>query len=219
MTEAKPIKKRLSKHERQQQIIDCAMEEFGKNGFSGARTKEIARKAGISETLIFQFFKTKKELYKESLKTLFNNAPIEIMESYARQKDDHGLFRAAAKAVFQGVEERPIIIRMIFFAALDNFKFKSKKEGFGPRMISYLSDYISMRVEEGAFRSVNPLLAAQMFIHSVFLSAADKVMDVGCEYSEYSAEEGVDAIVDIFLEGIRTCGSRRQIISRMILPF
>jgi hypothetical protein len=94
-----------------------------------------------------------------------------------------------------------------------------KRRDLAPGMVHFLTSYIRERIEDGAFRQVNPVLAAQMFIHSVFLSAADKVMDMGCEYSDYSLEEGVEAVVDIFLEGIRTCPTRRRVISTMILPY
>lgn len=219
MTDTIPAKKRLSKAERDLQIKNCALEIFAAHGFSGASTRQIAEKAGISETLIFQLFKSKEELYKESFKSLLYGNLFDDLQKHADDKNDHAVFHTSAMKIFKSVEEKPIIIRLIFFAALDNFSPKDKKEGFGQRLIHFLSDYISRRVADGAFRDVNPVLSAQMFIHSVFLSAADKVMDVGLDGQNYSAEEGVDNIVDLFLEGIRTCQGRRQVISRMIIPF
>jgi AcrR family transcriptional regulator len=48
------------------QILDAALQEFLKDGF-GARTSEIARKAGVSEGTIFKRFETKEALFCAAL--------------------------------------------------------------------------------------------------------------------------------------------------------
>ena len=48
---------------RQLQIVNAAMEVFGKNSYKHASTEEIAYRAGISKGLLFYYFKNKKELY------------------------------------------------------------------------------------------------------------------------------------------------------------
>ena len=56
--------------------MDAALRLFAQKGFSGTRTKEIAKKAGISEALIFQHFKTKEGLYNEALKETLKGHPM-----------------------------------------------------------------------------------------------------------------------------------------------
>ena len=55
---------RLIGEERRKQIINAALTLFAEKGFSGTRTREIAELANVSETLIFQHFKTKEDLYR-----------------------------------------------------------------------------------------------------------------------------------------------------------
>ncbi len=45
-------------------ILKAAQEEFVAKGYDGARTMEIAEKAGIGQSLLHYHFKTKKELFK-----------------------------------------------------------------------------------------------------------------------------------------------------------
>lgn len=45
-------------------ILKAAQEEFVTKGYDGARTMEIAEKAGIGHSLLHYHFKTKKELFK-----------------------------------------------------------------------------------------------------------------------------------------------------------
>ncbi|PYR84548.1 MAG: TetR/AcrR family transcriptional regulator, partial [Acidobacteria bacterium] len=51
------------KHDRRQQIIATAMELFGKKGFRGTTTRDLATEADVNEAIIFRHFKTKEELY------------------------------------------------------------------------------------------------------------------------------------------------------------
>src|SRR5687768_13944041 len=51
-------------------IIAAAREEFGANGFDGAKVEHIARRAGVSKQLIYLYFNGKDELYGEMLKDI-----------------------------------------------------------------------------------------------------------------------------------------------------
>jgi AcrR family transcriptional regulator len=54
---------RKSKDERRAEILDAAMEVFAEQGYQGASTEEIARRAGISQPYVFRLFGTKKDLF------------------------------------------------------------------------------------------------------------------------------------------------------------
>lgn len=47
---------------RKTQIIKAAIKLFSQKGFTATTTKEIAKKAGISEGTIFRYYKTKKDI-------------------------------------------------------------------------------------------------------------------------------------------------------------
>ena len=64
MPQAKENKrKRLSRDEREQQIIDEAVRYFAEVGFGG-QTRELARRLGISQSLLFRYFPTKDDIVK-----------------------------------------------------------------------------------------------------------------------------------------------------------
>jgi len=48
--------------EKQQRVLDAALELFAEKGYAGASTSEIAKRAGVAEGTIFKTYKTKKEL-------------------------------------------------------------------------------------------------------------------------------------------------------------
>ncbi len=60
------IKRRMNGEERKQAIKEAARREFSMKGYYGASMRDIARAAQISESLIYQHFTNKEELYKEA---------------------------------------------------------------------------------------------------------------------------------------------------------
>src|SRR3546814_7032235 len=51
-------------------IFAAAREEFGANGFDGAKVEHIARRAKVSKQLVYLYFNGKDELYSELLKVM-----------------------------------------------------------------------------------------------------------------------------------------------------
>ena len=50
-----------------ERLREAASEEFGSNGYSRARTADIARKAGVSENLLFRHFGSKANLFNAAV--------------------------------------------------------------------------------------------------------------------------------------------------------
>jgi AcrR family transcriptional regulator len=65
----RPAESRVRMHttERRAAIIDAAAEVFVEEGLAGARTKDIARRAGITEAFMFRLFDSKEQLYHASV--------------------------------------------------------------------------------------------------------------------------------------------------------
>ncbi|HLW55688.1 MAG TPA: TetR/AcrR family transcriptional regulator [Candidatus Angelobacter sp.] len=52
-------------------ILKAALEEFSHEGVAGARTDEIARRAGVNKALLYYYFKDKEGLYAAVLDEVF----------------------------------------------------------------------------------------------------------------------------------------------------
>src|SRR5712675_2082556 len=53
-------------------ILKSALEEFAHEGATGARTDEIARRAGVNKALLYYYFKDKEGLYAAALEQVFS---------------------------------------------------------------------------------------------------------------------------------------------------
>lgn len=56
-------RRRLPRGEREQQIIDCAMQIFARRGYSAASVDEIAELAGVSKPLVYLYLESKEGLF------------------------------------------------------------------------------------------------------------------------------------------------------------
>lgn len=192
---------RTSSRERQASLIAAAASLFARKGFNGTTTKEIAKAAGVSEALVFKHFPTKRALYAAILaEKVAVNELLEVIEEPARKRDDRRVF-----ALIAGYRIRPgvdsTLLRLLLFSALEGHElsdiFFSKHHKV---LYEHLAAYISMRIEDGGFRAVDPLLAARAFIGMVVHHRL--VHEIFGVAMHRSHEDTVATYVELFLKGL-----------------
>ncbi len=192
---------RSSGQERQASLISTAASLFAANGFKGTTTKEIAKAAGISEALLFKYFPTKRALYAAILAEKAQYSGLrEAVEEAAEKRDDERFFTLLASyRIRKGAD--PTLFRLLLFSALEGHEmsemfFQQQYRAFH----ELLAGYIRRRIEEGAFRSVDPLLAARAFfgiiIHHRLLH------DIFGLPLHRTYEDTVTEYVSLFLNGL-----------------
>ncbi len=200
-------KSRLSGQERRKHILESALRLFAEKGFSGTKTREIAELAGISETLIFQHFKTKEDLYRAALKELFAHHPVipEIEDKVAR-KDDTAVFTTLALHMITHAQQDPRIVRLSAFRALEGSHFTEifhRGEESTLIVSDFLVTYIQQRINDGAFKNTNAQIAARLFIETVFMHIVDQEVALTGPPLAFPVEEIVETLVKIFLGGLK----------------
>ncbi len=96
--------KGVPRAEREQQIVAAAVDEFAESGYAGASMVVIARRAGISKPLVYQYFGSKDGLYLTCLHDVAG-ALLERLEVAELSVDNTVASRAyALQAVFEALE-------------------------------------------------------------------------------------------------------------------
>ena len=207
MAKIKEKRERLTSEERKAKIIDAALTLFAEKGFSGTKTKEIAEAAGTSEPLIFWHFKSKEDIYREALRTLFGGHPVlPDIEEKMTQKDDHAVFKGLALHVIRHNREDRRIMRLAIFSALEGFHLAEivhRDEQIGPTLPEILGGYIRQRINDGAFQEQNTEIKAQIFVDLIYTCVLDKETSVSGPPIDYSDEEIVENLVRIFVKGLK----------------
>jgi AcrR family transcriptional regulator len=192
------------KHDRRQEILAAAMQLFAQKGFRGTTTRDLATQAEVNEAIIFRHFKTKEELYSaiiESKAGENRNARLEELERFASANDDANFFRAVGRSFLEKHEQDTTFLRLLLFSALEGHQlsdmFAASLTARNP-----IANYIQKRMEESAFRKVDPQLAARG-LFGMFTSFVLSQEIFGLKKTQsYDREEVVDTFVSIFLKGI-----------------
>lgn len=206
---------RLSHEQRHQQILDAALKVFSQKGYSGARTKDIASLAGISETLLFQHFGSKENLYAESMEALFAHHPVlPELAGFMERGDDYNVLYTLALHMISHARKDPRMIRMIFFAALESMTPEHRgsqqghhgqeyrQEGSPDPVVKGLVAYFQRRSAQGAFVDVDIELAVRMFFYSAWMYAADRELNFLGDFKGIEDEQAVHTLVELFLSGL-----------------
>jgi AcrR family transcriptional regulator len=93
--QAAPRRERMRGPERRAQILAAAREVFLESGVTGARTRDIAQRAEITEAFMFRIFESKEHIYREAVE-------VPVAQAYERLARD--VVALSRDETLQGVE-------------------------------------------------------------------------------------------------------------------
>ena len=110
---------RLKADDRRSQILAAALDVFAERGFHGARTRDVAERACVSEALLFRHFPTKEDLVRAILASVGFEDRIETMErGFAKLPPREALGRLAER-ILTALRDDPRLFRVVFFGVLE----------------------------------------------------------------------------------------------------
>lgn len=198
---------RLSAEDRRQQIMQVATGLFARQGFEGTTTRQIAEEAGVNEALLFRHFPSKENLYcalieelcsargrRNRLNTILNNGG-----------SDAEVFTAIAHEFLSRTPRDTELTRLLWYTALENHTLSERF--FREYVAVYyeaLAGYIAQRTRQGAFRKIDPLLAARGFLGMVVYHFLIQELFSGEKYQQFHPEEVAATLTAIWLAGMQS---------------
>jgi hypothetical protein len=126
------------------------------------------------------------------------------LEEVAARNDDREFFRIVATRKLELYCGDPALIRLLLYSALESHELTDIFfQSTTIEVRNYIRQYIERRVADGAFRKVDPALAARAFLGMVGNQAQVEILFKSCDDLTQSSTEIVDFFVDIFLDGIK----------------
>jgi AcrR family transcriptional regulator len=162
MTTASPQpeqpRKRLGMGQAKPLLLDAAREVFALRGFRGARTKEIADKAGVSEALLYRHFGSKAGLFEEAILEPVNSFVREFFERWRTEWDQTRPFHETVGAFMEGMydlmrEQRPAVLALL---AAQAFEDEMNGEAGRRPLFGILSDLEEIAAVETKSRHFDP---------------------------------------------------------------
>ncbi len=152
------------KHTKRDLILDSAFELFMKNGYENTKIIEVAERAGIGKGTVYEYFKSKDELFCEILKT-------KILDSYYHTQQN-----------LQGIKSNEEKLECLIMKELNNAKVFGNMQNILPNLFHGMNestnkDFISSMhqlmeikfkiifgivsdgISSGEFKQLDPLMA------------------------------------------------------------
>jgi len=198
--------------ERRSQILREAARCFGTRGFRGTTTRDVAAAVGITEAALYRHFPSKEAMYAAILDGRTSAPPIAAaLEPFAAARDDERVFTELALAIVASVEADPSFLRLLLYSALEGHEMaRPFYETRMRRLREFLSSYIAERTREGAFRDVDPELAARAFVGMVADHLIARTVFGQRDPHAHGAERIARTFTEIFLEGVRAQTARER---------
>jgi len=219
---------KLKKDQRKESILDTALKVMSEKGIEATTMREIAKTEGISETLLYRFFKNKQEVFLAIIQSraekTFQNLE-ELAETIKGMIPDPKvtlplIWKLAKKRL---LENRDLISLLMKerenlreqFKDMRPFGEKPSKGPFGLKLIktfqklqfeSTVTDYFKRCQDEGNLRKdVEPKYVTRMFLGLMVprpLPTFPSFQRQMNEFDEETLEEFIQAQIKILLHGI-----------------
>ncbi len=195
---------RMTSEGRRAAIIDAAIRLFSERGFRGTTTRALAEAVGVTEPVLYEHFKSKRELFEAIIEVKSQEGVARataILQPLADAGRDRELLIALGEFVCQCHTEDQAYGRLVLMAALEgpelgDIFYDRQREAY-----QMLAGYFADRIEAGVFRKVDPIIAARVFLGmSVHLGMNRMLYRGAAELG--SVRDVVEQMVDVFLQGV-----------------
>lgn len=190
--------------QRSGQIRAAALRVFSRRGFHAASTQEIAGEAGVSEGLLFHYFKTKKDLLLELVAPVALDALGRLLEETRGEPDEVVLCRFLERQAAL-IRSHIDVFKLLFYEAQFHDELRERfLHDFFHKGARPLEDYIRGRVDTGAFRAdVEPPVAVRTLVgmFGSFIVLKEILRDPA--YAAANDGLVIRQMVSVFLDGMQ----------------
>jgi AcrR family transcriptional regulator len=107
-------KRRLSAIARRALLMDAALREFSSHGYEGASLGRIAAEAGVTRTVLYDHFPSKRALFVALLQSKHSELLSHLREALSTDPSGAGRIRAMIEAFLRFAEREPETWRLLY---------------------------------------------------------------------------------------------------------
>jgi TetR/AcrR family transcriptional regulator len=208
-TRPRSMPKQRDAERTKKRLLDAAEVIFAKNGLEGASTEAIARRAGVSKTMLFYYFQNKEQLYLNVLRRLFEAVVDPARAAEIEAMEPHPALQAIVEEYFNIHISRPTFAELTLREAMTYGGKYLQQLRYELPFVGQLMRVLRRGALDGTFRSVDPLKTTLSMIGMTkILFTYREAMERILEQELLSGEaivEWRDHIVDLLMNGVAQC--------------
>ena len=110
----RPPASRLPAARRRRQLLEVALAVFGEQGFHTTSMNDVAEAAGVTKPVLYQHFRSKRDLYREVLTDVGGQLLDAITKATTAARSPHEQVELGFAAYFRFVAEHEAAFRVLF---------------------------------------------------------------------------------------------------------
>lgn len=189
----------MKKEGRREEILKAATRVFGSKGFHKARIEDIALEAGIGKSTVYEYFRSKRQLFDEMISWGIDVFLSQTAEEFEEIEDAREKLRSLVMFHYSFSKNYKDIAKIMIrsFAETHDDIF-NKLMVFRKRILDFIAEIIKEGIDQGVFKKVDPYFAGILFMG--ILREVGMLMYVGLEVDQ----DALNKMLDYFLYGICT---------------
>lgn len=195
---------RMTGEGRRAAILQAAVRLFSERGFRGTTTRALAKAVGVTEPVLYGHFKSKRDLYAAIIEAKSREGlaqGVTLLEPLAHTRDDRGLLVGIGELVLQSYAQEQAYSRLLLSVSMEDPDLGRLFHERQRPGVNMLAGYIALRITEGAFRPVDPKLAARAFLGMLSYHGMLGLL-YRDDFVSGTARGIAEGMTDIFLQGI-----------------
>lgn len=179
--------------DRPSQIIKAALEVFGECGLAKARLQDIAERAGVSKGTIYLYFPNKEELFREMVRQTAV-AAIEKAEQALGEGTPTTQLLAFMRGYWAFVRS-PVFITIYRLVLGELHQFPDLAKFYADEVVArgqlMVAGIIRRGIDAGAFREIDPMIAARMLVALTVMNGIWRDEHTGVPLLAHKSDEEV----------------------------
>jgi AcrR family transcriptional regulator len=185
----------IKAHQTKLKLIDAALSLFAAQGYEKTTIKEIAKEAGVSLGLLYNYFPSKQELLKQ---IIVNETFVSRVPQYLKENEDKSVkinILAIANEFYRFIIANEKIMRLLTFESFINPEVAALFECYIHEEKSVLINYLKAKIEAGELRQHDVEETIYILFHTI-KSMIEHKLSIEDPY------RSIESLVDILMNGI-----------------
>ena len=144
--ERSPLSERTPHGERRDQLLLVARKIFAERGFQATTMDDIAKEAGFTKPILYQYFESKTELYREIVNQTAEKLLNSLRTAVAEVDSPRAKIEVAFRVYFEMVVEETDAFRILFIHSHEG-ETKGDLRNVELGLVSFLEPLIAVRIK------------------------------------------------------------------------
>lgn len=188
-----------------EKLLRAAVEVFSEKGYSGASTREIARRARVNPVTLFRTFNSKEKLHAAAVSYVMDRIAIRKQIDRLAQRERHAsrFIAGVMKTLVETMLGMPEFQRLIMFSALEksDVAFDAVWNRLMP-IFENVRGHISRFVAKGELRKKDPLVITRLIFAAAVFHYQLYELYGGKDVPEFSPVDLSDRYAEILSNGL-----------------